>query len=330
MTMNLTPDHLDDELLSVLLDGDAAGGSAEAAVVDAAAHLRACDRCSSRQRELAGARTALAAASVGPVDELTRRRLVAAALTAAAEERASAEPAAPARTGRSRWLARHPALLGSAAAVVLGLLVGVPFVIGDDNPSGEAGTSLAAGAPEGALESAASFLGDLGDLSDRANLRLRLTTSPGSDTYAYAPMEPGASPAAGGSTAAPVPSAAPAAGGLASTTTVAGYQSAPMAASRNSGAGAEKAPAADTAADAATSNPQSPPSDQAADRDRADTDACVAALLNGPARNGRLAASGTGSFEGRPAIVAVFELSGGRVAFVADRDSCAVRDRFAV
>jgi hypothetical protein len=36
------------------------------------------------------------------------------------------------------------------------------------------------------------------------------------------------------------------------------------------------------------------------------------------------------TFRGRPAVVAVFELSGGRVAFVADRSGCAVLDRFSL
>ena len=334
MTMNSAPDHLDDEVLSALLDGPAAGSAPDDdAFVNAAAHLRACDRCSGRQGELAAARTVLVAAPVGPVDELTRRRLVAAALTAGAESGAR-EPAAARSPDRSRWLARHPALIGSAAAVIMALLVGVPFVIGDDNPAGEAGTTLAAGVPEGSQELSGTFLWDLGDLSDRENLRQRLATRRVDDTYATPPMEPGASPAAGSPVAAPAPSAVPSGGGLASTTTVAGYQSAPMAASGRSsgasGAGTAEKAAGGASADVATSNSEAAALDQAAGRDRADTDACVAALLNGPAAGGRLEAAGTGSFEGRPAIVAVFEVSGGRVAFVADRAGCAVLDRFAV
>jgi len=68
----------------------------------------------------------------------------------------------------------------------------------------------------------------------------------------------------------------------------------------------------------------------AAGQDRADTDACVAALLDGAARGGRMTGSGTGTYRGRPAIVAAFELSGGTVAFVADRSGCAVLDQFAL
>ena len=71
-------------------------------------------------------------------------------------------------------------------------------------------------------------------------------------------------------------------------------------------------------------------SDQAAGRDRADIDTCVAALLGGPARGGRLTGAGTGTLRGRPAIVAVFDLAGGRVAFVADRLGCGVLDRFSL
>jgi len=314
MTMNTTPNHLDDEILSALLDGDAGDGGDS----DVAAHLRACDRCSGRQRELAAARAALAGAPVEPVDELTRRRLMANALAAA--------PA----VGRSRWASRHPALIGSAAAVVLAVLVGIPFVVGDDGKSGDADTSLAAPAPPGATqESATAYLGDLGDLSDRESLRLRLTSGQLSDTFAYGPMEPGASPAAGAPSAAPVASPAPTNGGLASTTTAPG---AGGRSSRPSGGGgsAEKA-ASSPAADAATSNAGAQQAtDEAAGRDRADTDACVAALLNGPAKGGRLTASGTGSFQNRPAIVAVFDLAGGRVAFVADRSGCGVLDRFSV
>jgi hypothetical protein len=337
MTMNPTPDHLDDDVLSALLDGDtgaATGGDGTGA--DAAAHLRACDRCAGRQAELAGARSALAAAPVEPVDELTRRRLVAAAL-AAAEERApgaaARDTAAAVPIGRARWARRHQALIGSAAAVVLALLVGVPFVLDDGGPGG--GETLTALAPE--QDAAGTYLGDLGELSDRSNLRLRLS-GVASDSYATPPAEAGPSPALGYSTPAPM-SGAPGSGGLAdasgralSTTTIS--PQAPAAGSRNSGrpAGgdtAEKSAAEPEADDAATAPDQGFSSDQPA-LDRADTDRCVAVLLNGPARGGKLVRSGTGTYQGRPAIVASFELSGGTEAFITDRAGCEVLDRFSV
>ena len=303
MTMNPTSDHPDDETLSALLDG---------AAEDLAAHLQDCDRCSGRQAELAAARAALQTAPVEPLDELTRRRLVTAALEAAG----AAAPAAPARARR------HPALIGSAAAVILAVLVGVPFVLGNDRSSRDQ-TALTAQAPGSAQESAAAFLGDLGDLSDRDRIRLRLSGA-APDAFTAAPAEPAASPPAGGRTAAPL------------ATTTAPLGAAGSSAGRNSGAGAEATKSASTpnadAADRPSSFEQPYASDQSAlaDRDRADTDACVAALLNGPARGGRLTRSGTGTYQGRPSIVAAFELSGGTVAFIADRSGCAVLDQFAL
>ena len=342
MTMNSMPDHLSDEILSALLDGDLGGARGMGGVpptmaagaakgsVDAAAHLRACDRCAGRQAELAGARSALSAAAVEPLDELTHRRLVATALAAAESIPAGETPGVAVPIGRSRWARRHPGLVGSAAAVVLAVLVGVPFVLDNGGPGG--GETLTAQAP---LESASPFLGDLGDLSDRDRLRLRLSGVAG-DTYASPPSEAGPSPAAGAPTAAPLADGSPGAGGLAGkpgdavTTTLS-----PVAGSRSSGRqtggsdAASKEAAESQATDTATASEGFAYDDQSA-RDRADTDRCVAALLDGPARGGRLIRSGTGTYQGRPAIVASFELSGGTVAFITDRSDCSVLDRFSV
>jgi hypothetical protein len=348
MTMNPTSNHLDDEILSALLDGDATGDAgadrpggmggvpstaAPAAMgsADAAAHLRACDRCAGRQAELAAARSALAAAPVEPLDDLARRRLVAAALAAAEAAPAAEVPAAVTPIGRSRWARRHPALIGSAAAVLLAVLVGVPFVVGNGGSGGD--HTLAAQAP--VQSSSDSFLGDLGDLSDRDRLRLRLSGA--SDTYAAAPAEAGPSPAAGSPAAAPLPVASPGGGGfagtangLAATTTAPPPAAASRTAGRDTGAGGSTASKAapESATDSASAD-QAYASDQSA-RDRADTDRCVAALLNGPARGGRLTRAGTGTYRGRPAIVASFELSGGTEAFITDRADCAVLERFSV
>jgi hypothetical protein len=323
MTMNPTPDHLDDELLSALLDG--AGAFPEGGHPDAAAHVGACDVCTGRQAELAAARGALAAGPVEPLDELTRRRLVAAALRAADETPAAVATA----RRRSGWATRHPAFVGSAAAVLLAVLVGVPFVLGNDGSKGN--TTLSAQAPETLRDESALFLGDLGDLGDRDGLRLRLTGG-GTDTYASAPMEPGPSPVAGGgSSGTPLPAGSPAGGGLAGS------------ANQRSGSppAAATSPREETTSAAAKDATASPEADAAnstagfareesADRDRVDTETCVAALLRGPARDGRLTRSGVGTYRGRPAIVASFELDGGTVAFVTDRAGCAVLDRFSL
>jgi hypothetical protein len=335
MTMNSTPDHLSDEILSSLLDGDPdAAVEEDGAGVDAAAHLRACDRCAGRQGELASARSALAAAAVEPLDDLTRRRLVATALAAAGSTPAGEAPAAAAvPIGRGRWARRHPGLIGSAAAAVLAVLVGVPFVLDNGAPGG--GETLTAQAP---MESAGPFLGDLGDLSDRDRLRLRLSGAV-SDSYASPPSEAGPSPAAGAPTAAPLADGSPGAGGLAAkpgaaaATTMA--PASPVAGSRSSGRqtggadAASKEAAEPQAADTATANEGFAYNDQSA-RDRADTDRCVAALLDGPARGGRLIRSGTGTYQGRLAVTASFELSGGTVAFITDRSDCSELDRFSV
>jgi hypothetical protein len=327
MTMNSTPDHLSDEILSALLDGD------PDAAVDAAAHLQACDRCAGRQAELAGAGSALADAAVEPLDELTRRRLVAAARAAAPPTTAGQAPAAAAvPIGRGRWARRHPALIGSAAAVVLAVLAGVPFVLDNGGPGG--GETLTAQAPS---ELAGPFLGDLGDLSDRDRVRLRLSGVV-SDTYASPPSEAGPSPAAGAPAAAPLAGGSPGAGGLASkpndgVATTMSSPLAPVSGSRSSGRETGGSDASKEAAEAQTAdraaNEGFSYDDQSA-RDRADTDRCVAALLDGPARGGRLIRSGTGTYQGRPAVVASFELSGGTVAFITDRSYCSVLDRFSV
>jgi hypothetical protein len=326
MTMNPTFDHLDDETLSAMLDTAAAEGGQRAA----AAHLAACDLCAGRQAELRAAQAALAAAAVEPLDELTRRRLVAAALQATEHDPALAPGATPRSADRRRWLPRHPALIGSIAAALLGLLVGVPFVVGDGDGSDR---TLSAQAPaELSDESAGPFLGDLGDLADQNGLRLRLNSGGfATDTYGYAPTEPGASPAGGGATSgAPLPAAAPTGGGLAGSSA---RTASPPATGTTAADTAEKAQGSE-GADAASSNAEQlssqPEARRDGDRDRADAASCVAALLDGPARTGRLLRSGVGTYQGRPAVVASFELDGGTVAFVTDRSGCAVLDRFAV
>jgi hypothetical protein len=333
MTMNPTPDHLADEILSALLDGDPAQAGPEVA-----AHIAACDRCGERRAELAAARAALAGSPVEPLDELTRRRLMSAALRAAADGAPSTGRSRPGASGGSRWARRHPAFVGSAAAVVLAVLVGVPFVVGHGGSQVERTLSAAAPAPDAAHQPGGAFYGDLGDLSDHDRLRLRLSGTPatGDTGFSSPPAEPGPSPAAGAASGTPVPALAPVAGGLAGSSPEAARSSSPSTTLGLGGSGAGSSSAAKSArpaggpANGATTSADAFASDQTASRDRADADACVAALLNGPARGGRLTGSGTGTFRGRPAIVAAFGLSGGTVAFVADRAGCAVLDRFSL
>ena len=334
MTMDATPDHLDpdhldDGILSALLDGDDAAAGAGP---DVAAHLRACDRCAGRQAELAAARAALAAAPVEPLDELTRNRLVAAALQAVDGATGAEDAGAGVVPIRRRWAQRHPALIGSAAAVVLAVLVGVPFVV-DHGDNSSTNRSLSAAAPEAAQTAVGGgYLGDLGDLTDRDQLRLRLSGAADNSLprnfATAAPAEPAPSPAAGASSsAAPTAAATPSGGaGLAGApgATPPGATTTPGPQGLVAGSGG----AAKSAAPSADSSYSSEQQSAASDRDRADVDACVASLLNGPARGGRLTRSGVGTWRGRPAVVAAFELNGGTVAFVTDRSGCAVLDRF--
>ena len=219
--------------------------------------------------------------------------------------------------------------------MLLALLVGIPFVVGGDGDQND--TTLSAQAPEAFREeSAGSFLGDLGDLTDRDRLRLRLSGAAADAALGYsAPQEPGPSPAAGAPAAAPVPMAGPSGGGSLSSPPAdgrsSGIPSTPASEAAKSSAERSTADTADAdTANADTANGSSSNQQNAADRDRADTDTCVAALLDGPARGGRLTRAGVGTYRGRPAIVASFELEGGTVAFVTDRSGCAVLDRFAV
>jgi hypothetical protein len=142
MTMDQPAAHLDDEALSAAVDG---------VLDDGADHLDACADCRARRDHLAAARQALLGAPVEPVDDLTRRRLLAAALD-------EADPATKPRP----WYLR-PALGGIAAAVAVAL-VATPFLLDREQTSRD--LTAASEAP-----ATAPFLGDLGDVSDPATLR---------------------------------------------------------------------------------------------------------------------------------------------------------------
>ena len=286
--MTMDASHLDDEALSALLDGalpDAAGQS----------HLAGCVTCAARREELAAARDALAGAPVEPVDEVTRRRMVATAL----------EAFGPAGVHSRPWYQR-PALAGGVAAVLLALFVTVPFVTGDDTTGGdEQAASMEAAAGE--------FLGDLGDVSDPAALRERFGAR---RTLALKDGEAdaGAGAATGGQESAEAPMAPEA------TATAGPPYSAPAA-------------AAPSAADSAAQNRAEGLSARDAGTgglDRTVANACARTLAEGPASGSTLVAVATGTYEGTPAVVAVFDGAAGTTAFVAARDGCRLLIRFSL
>lgn len=179
--MNESPTaHLDDEALSAALDDDMEPV--------AEAHLAACAVCSRRRDQLAVARSAIATATVEPLDELTRHRLMSRALT-----EAGAKPTS------QRW-SHRTVLVGSIAAALIAALAAVPLLADlGGNGGGDEATSLAA-LPAG------QFVGDLGDVSDPAVVRARLLgTEEAAGAAAEAPAA--AAPPAAPKAAAPTPTA---------------------------------------------------------------------------------------------------------------------------
>jgi len=290
MTMDSAPSsHLDDEALSAAIDG-----AADPGVID---HVASCARCRSRHGELSRARAELAAAPVEPLDELTRRRLIAAALASA--------PNATSRARRA-WYQR-PAFAGAVAAGILAVLASVPFITGDGS---DTASEQAARSANDARESAAVFLGDVGDVSDPAVLRGRLATS-GTEELMSGAMEndtfagPGSAGAATKSAGPPAADAAPEPAAPAPSVQ-------PPVAAGESEAGRAR-----------TAVPSTP-----AALDQAAVDECVTSLNRGPTRGDRLVATAIGTYRGTPAVVAVFSTGEGTIAFVTARDGCQVLDRY--
>jgi hypothetical protein len=293
--MTMETSHLDDDTLSASLDGaleDAAGQS----------HLAGCAGCSARRDQLEAARSALATAPVEPVDELTRRRLVATALDEAG------------LATRPRAWYQRPALAGGVAAAVLALLVAVPFVTGD-RPSSDTNGAASAG-----LEVAGGeFLGDLGDLSDPAALRERFAAQRPLALTDAAQAGGGADTAGGtGSASAPKAAAPP---------------HAPVAGSATAETPAVPSPqpASDAAAESYAQNNRTARDEaDSAGLDRTVAEACARTLAGGPARGSNLLAVATGTYQGNPAVVAVFSDEEGTTAFVAARDGCRLLTRYQV
>ncbi|MDQ3945944.1 MAG: hypothetical protein M3357_12490, partial [Actinomycetota bacterium] len=203
---------------------------------------------------------------------------------------------------------------GGVAAALLALFAAVPFVTGGDNSGGDEQAATAA------LDAAGGeFLGDLGDLSDPSSLRQRLGAQR-SVALESAKTARGSDAAGDGSGTAEAPEAfsspavpAPAAGGPAVPAA-----SAPQ-------------PASDTAAQPSAQLNQGAGGDvDAAGLDRTVADACARILARGAAPGSQLLAVATGTYEGTPAVVAVFDGEGGTTAYVAARDGCRLLTRYQI
>lgn len=296
--MIMDASHLNDDALSASLDGALDGAGDQD-------HLAGCAACRARRDQLDAARAALAAAPVEPVDELTRRRLVAAALDAAG----------PAVVRNRPWY-QSPALAGGVAAAILALFAAVPFVTGgNDLDRGEQATA--------SLEAAAGdlFLGDLGDLSDPSVLRDRF----GSErSVALSDRRDGeeADDAATGAATSEAPKAA---------TTPAAPPSPMVGGGDVANNPAESAPGAG-GADGLYSDESSPLArdNTAVGIDRTVADACAGTLAEGPARGSTLVALATGTYQGTPAVVAVFGGEQGNTAFVVARDGCTILTQYQI
>ncbi len=156
-----TPDSETDEILSASIDGELRPE-----------HVPADDNAA-RRAELVGARDALHDAPVAPLDEVTRRRLV---------SRALGESAAPAR---DRWTERVPWRAVAAVLAVVVIAGGVALSLqrgGESSSSTASRAKVATGTPKrgaqttaGAADlSAATALGDLGDVGDPKALALQV------------------------------------------------------------------------------------------------------------------------------------------------------------
>jgi hypothetical protein len=169
-----------DEALSALLDGELGAFAADHGTTEAEARaaLDAWPGTAARLGALSRARDA-AATPVPPLDEVTRRRLVGAALPAA--------PAPAHGTGRPRgtWLGV------AAAAVVLLLVVALGWTaLSDGGDDASERSQTAAGAPPVPR----GELGDLGDVTDPATLRALL----GDDDRSRPPSAAGSGGESGG------------------------------------------------------------------------------------------------------------------------------------
>jgi hypothetical protein len=226
----MTGNHLSDELLSVHIDGAAAGAAAEnsGGAPDVEAHLATCRQCAARLASLRSV-SELVRTPPAPVSAHARAAAIATAVAQASSEDTSPQaypagnaPAAPAY--RLAWYRRPSALAGAAAAAVVVAALAVPLALGTSSPSrpsaskasrlppasdenGALHKSAAASEPSVPAPQAAPALPDLGAIGSTAQLRSDVAALASSG--AAKTTGPSASGSASGSASTAAPAVAP-------------------------------------------------------------------------------------------------------------------------
>lgn len=154
-----------DAALSADLDGDLAGFIDDAGLPAAVIHSALAEpHAISRRAEIEHARAQLAR-PVDPLDDVTRRRLLATTSASASEGdlRSSTRSSSSSAITRSRWAA------GLAAAAVVGVvLIGTGIFLGTRDSGGGDASSKATGASSPAGRDPSGDLGDLGPLDQQS------------------------------------------------------------------------------------------------------------------------------------------------------------------
>ncbi len=193
------PTHSSDEELSAFVDGalDADGNDR------VVAHVASCAQCSQRRVELTRTAGLVRSATVDPVDEPTRQRLI--------DQAMGASEAMPASRRSGRWFG-HPAT-AAVAAVAAAVFVVVGF-ISFDRPRDGGSDAKSADDSLAAAQAAAQghFLGDIGEIGDPKRLRSAIADAATGEDQATGEMELGEEPAGGSTSLAgsATPFAAPA------------------------------------------------------------------------------------------------------------------------
>lgn len=197
--------HLDDELLSASLDGEADR--------DAEAHLTACTSCRTRLDALDVARRAVATAPPGPRTEVVERSLAAAREAWTADR--SPATVVPLRQQEHASRRRPPSWALGVAAAVAALVVAVPLVTRDRGASQNDQTASApardsAADLQSAAEDEAVDGGDLGEQSDQlllGGVLGRAVTRTGGPAAPFASEAEGGAETTAGKDAAPADAA---------------------------------------------------------------------------------------------------------------------------